>query len=301
MWDCNQATLDSSLSNPKNILKRLPSTFNSSTEKQATLETGGWFVIASSSCYLCEVWDLDVLHSITTKPCRIRGSVLDQPFCSDCACSFMGSSAWSQLRQESVPFLCISPVPAHSCTAHPLAEVCQVPAPAANWISHSTKPVRLSDHSLNLFLCGSSEHHRSLRQSSGAGGDGREGERHKHLHTGSSVTCGATPFVTPALLWSSALLSHLAVPAPPCQPKGKQQTQRKLFSLGWRARKDTGLEAEVYLEATYGSIIIFPNTLSSSLGSKFWYSRAGQKQKMSSCCFSQYVSACEYTNQFHFK
>lgn len=113
MWDCNQATLDSSLSSPKNILKSLPSTFNSSTVKLVTLDTGGWFVIAWSICYLCEVWDLDVLHSITTKPCRIQGSVLDQPFCSDCACSFMGSSAWSQLRQESVPFLCISPAPAH--------------------------------------------------------------------------------------------------------------------------------------------------------------------------------------------
>lgn len=218
MWDCNQATLDSSLSSPKNILKSLPSTFNSSTVKLVTLDTGGWFVIAWSICYLCEVWDLDVLHSITTKPCRIQGSVLDQPFCSDCACSFMGSSACHSSDRS----LCLfSAFLLLLLTGHPLAEVCQVPASAANWISHSTKPVRLSDHSLNLFVCGSSEHHRSLRQSRGAGGDGREGETHKLLHTGSSVTCGATPFVTPALLWPSALLSYLAVPAPPCQPKRK--------------------------------------------------------------------------------
>lgn len=149
-----------------------------------------------------------------------------------------GSKAlsWISLSAQTVPAVSWAAVLGHSSdrslclfsaflllllTGHPLAEVCQVPASAANWISHSTKPVRLSDHSLNLFVCGSSEHHRSLRQSRGAGGDGREGERHKHLHTGSSVTCGATPFVTPALLWPSALLSYLAVPAPPCQPKRK--------------------------------------------------------------------------------
>lgn len=59
------------------------------------------------------------------------------------------------------------------------------------------------------------------------------------------MTCGAISFIIPALLWSSALLNHLAVPKGK-QPKDKQQSQRKLFSLRWEARKDIGLEAEAF-------------------------------------------------------
>lgn len=88
------------------------------------------------------------------------------------------------------------------------------------------------------------------------------------------MTCGATSFISHVLPWSSALLSHLAVPVLPYQPNGKQHPQRKLF-LGVEGPRRTRDWKLMHLKATYGFIMTFPNTSSISLGPNFWHLRAG--------------------------
>lgn len=113
---------------------------------------------------------------------------------------------------------------------------------------------------------------------SGAGGDGREGERNKHLHHKMSNDLWSHIFYlpcSPMVFCPAEPLGSTGTPLPASmQPRETASTEETLF-LGVGGPGRTWDWKLMHLKATYGFIMTFPNTLSISLGPNIWHSRAG--------------------------